>query len=88
MDHSVHDEEESLLERVGGILAKEPRLIRLPLKGRWSLSGYHGDLDATKQVIHQYLRGLTASSSWETTSIGERSQENIRYLLQTKWELG
>ena len=79
---------DDLFEKVGGILAKEPRLIHLPSQGKVVFVGdTHGDLDATQWVIHRYLgEPYRIVFLGDYVDRGERSQENIRYLLETKRE--
>ncbi len=77
-----------LLEEVEGLLEKEPRLIRLPSKGKVVFVGdTHGDLDASQEVIGRYL-----GPSYRIVFLGDyvdrgnRSEENILFLLRQKWE--
>ncbi len=79
---------EDLIEKVGKILEKEPRLIHLPSEGKAVFVGdTHGDLDATEQVIHQYLKKpYRIVFLGDYVDRGDYSEENIRYLLQLKLE--
>jgi predicted phosphodiesterase len=79
---------EDLLEKAGRVLEKESRLIHLPPEGRVVFVGdTHGDLDATEQVIHQYLkRPYRIVFLGDYVDRGDDSEENIRYLLHLKVE--
>ena len=79
---------EDLIEKVGRILEKESRLIHLPSEGKVVFVGdTHGDLDATEQVIHQYLKKpYRIVFLGDYVDRGDYSEENIHYLLNLKLE--
>lgn len=79
---------EDLVDQSSQIFEKEPRLIRLPSKGKAVFVGdTHGDLDASEKVIFHYLK-----SSYRIVFLGdyvdrgEDSEANILFLLQKKVE--
>ena len=81
-------DQESFFKEVGEILEKESRLIHLPSRGKIVFVGdTHGDVDATEQVIHHYLK-----TPYRITFLGDyidrgpSSRENILYLLHLKKE--
>jgi hypothetical protein len=78
----------NLFVKVGEVLAREPRLIHLPPQGRVVFVGdTHGDLDAARQVIHQYLkRSYRIVFLGDYVDRGNDSEENIHYLLEMKQE--
>jgi len=79
---------EDLLEKVGSVFEKEPRLIHLPLQGKVVFVGdTHGDLDASQQVIRQYLKKpYRIVFLGDYVDRGNYSKENIQYLLGLKLE--
>ena len=79
---------ENLFEKAGSIFEKEPRLIHLPSRGKVVFVGdTHGDLDATEQVIHQYLKkDYQIVFLGDYLDRGDYCEENIEYLLQMKLE--
>jgi predicted phosphodiesterase len=79
---------EDLIKKVGIILEKESRLIHLPSEGKVVFVGdTHGDLDATEQVIHQYLKKpYRIVFLGDYVDRGDYSEENIDYLLNLKLE--
>jgi len=79
---------EDLFEKVSRILEKESLLIHLPSKGSVVFVGdTHGDLDATKQVVHQYLKKpYRIVFLGDYVDRGDCSEENINYLLHMKLE--
>jgi predicted phosphodiesterase len=79
---------EDLFEKVGRILKKEPRLVRLPSQGKVVFVGdTHGDLEATQEVIRRYLkRPYRIVFLGDYVDRGDHSEENIHYLLQLKLE--
>ena len=79
---------EDLFTKVGNIFEKEPRLIHLPSLGKAVFVGdTHGDLDATQQVIHQYLKKpYRIVFLGDYVDRGDQSEENIHYLLSLKLE--
>jgi predicted phosphodiesterase len=79
---------EDLCAKAGSIVAKEPRLIRLPSSGKVVFVGdTHGDLDATERVLHQY-----AKEPYHLVFLGDyvdrgiQSEENLETLLNAKVE--
>ena len=77
-----------LIEKVSRILENESRLIHLPSEGKAVFVGdTHGDLDATEQVIDQYLKKpYRIVFLGDYVDRGEYSAENIHYLLNLKLE--
>lgn len=77
---------EHLFKEVERILENEPRLIHLPSQGKVVFVGdTHGDLDASQQVIHQYLKKTyRIVFLGDYVDRGEYSEENIQYLLGMK----
>ena len=77
---------EDLFEEVKRILDKEPRLIRLPSQGKGVFVGdTHGDLEATQEVIRRYLKKpYRIIFLGDYVDRGNRSEENIRFILKTK----
>jgi predicted phosphodiesterase len=79
---------EVLLEKVGKVLEKEPRLIYLPPQGKVVFVGdTHGDLDASEQVLRHYLKKpYRIVFLGDYVDRGDDSEENINYLLHMKIE--
>jgi predicted phosphodiesterase len=79
-------EREGLFEKVGSLIEKEPRLIRLPSQGKAVFVGdTHGDLEATEEVIRRYLKKpYRIVFLGDYVDRGNRSEENIHFLLGTK----
>jgi predicted phosphodiesterase len=77
---------EDLLEKVGRVFEREPRMIRLPVEGKVVFVGdTHGDLDASQQVIQRYLKKpYRIVFLGDYVDRGDYSEENIRYLLEMK----
>jgi len=77
-----------LLKKAEEVFEKEPRLIRLPSKGKVVFVGdTHGDLEAGQQVIQRYLkRPYRIVFLGDYVDRGNYSEENIRYLLRLKLE--
>jgi predicted phosphodiesterase len=77
-----------LFKEVGRIFEKEPRLIRLPSQGKVVFVGdTHGDLDASQEVIHRYLeKPYRIVLLGDYVDRGDRSEENIHFLLRQKRE--
>lgn len=75
-----------LLSKAGRILEREPRLIELPGSGRAVFVGdTHGDFEATRTVIDRYMREATRIVFLgDYVDRGEKSQENIDFLLKLK----
>jgi predicted phosphodiesterase len=79
---------ESLVEEVEKAFEKEPRLIHLPSEGKVVFVGdTHGDIDASQQIILRYLKKpYRIVFLGDYVDRGDRSEENIRYLLHQKRE--
>jgi hypothetical protein len=70
------------------ILARDNRLIRLPAKGKAVFVGdTHGDLDATQTVFRHYFKpGFVLVFLGDYVDRGDKSMENIEFLLEKKAE--
>jgi len=79
---------EDLFKKGGEIFEKEPRLIHLSSQGQIVFVGdTHGDLNATEQVVHRYLKKpYRIVFLGDYVDRGGQSAENIHFLLQLKWE--
>jgi len=79
---------EELCEKAAKKLEGEPKLIRLPSRGRAIFVGdTHGDLDATKKVLRRYLKPFyRIVFLGDYVDRGEESEENLQLLLETKLE--
>ena len=79
---------EDLFEKVGKVLEREPRLIHLPSQGKVVFVGdTHGDLNASERVIAQYFKKpYRIVFLGDYVDRGNRSEENIHYLLRLKSE--
>jgi predicted MPP superfamily phosphohydrolase len=75
-----------LLEKAVRMLEKEPRLIELPAQGKIVFVGdTHGDLDASQEVVDQYLKKpYRIVFLGDYIDRGQDSEKNIKYLLETK----
>jgi predicted phosphodiesterase len=80
--------QEDFLIETGKVLEKEPRLIHLPSQGKAVFVGdTHGDLQASREVVRRYLkRPYRIVFLGDYVDRGDRSEENIRFLLQMKSE--
>jgi predicted phosphodiesterase len=77
-----------LLEKVGRVFEREPRLICLPSEGKIVFVGdTHGDLDASQRVIGRYFKKpYRIVFLGDYVDRGHYSEENIHYLLHLKLE--
>jgi serine/threonine-protein phosphatase PP1 catalytic subunit len=77
---------EDLFRKARGIYEKEPRLISLPSQGKVVFVGdTHGDLEASQQVVHRYLKKpYHIVFLGDYVDRGDSSEENIQYLLGLK----
>jgi len=77
-----------LFEKAEKIFKKENRLIQLPVSGKAVFVGdTHGDLNATQKVIQCYLKEpYRIVFLGDYVDRGEKSLENIHYLLELKLE--
>ena len=81
-----YKDEEDLFSKVAGILAREPKLIQLPASGKAIIAGdTHGDIDATRSIIKQYLKGDNKIVFLgDYVDRGPCSRQNVHLLLSTK----
>ena len=79
---------EDLCEKAAKRLEGEPKLIRLPSRGRAIFVGdTHGDLDATEKVLRRYLKpSCRIVFLGDYVDRGKQSEENLQLLLETKLE--
>ena len=79
---------EELIDKVSKILEKESRLIQLPSEGKVVFVGdTHGDLEASQQVMQQYLgKPYRIVFLGDYVDRGDDSEKNIQYLLGLKLE--
>jgi predicted phosphodiesterase len=79
---------EELIDKASKILEKESPLIQLPSQGRVVFVGdTHGDLEASQQVMQQYLKKpYRIVFLGDYVDRGDDSEENIQYLLGLKLE--
>lgn len=79
---------EDLLEKAGRVFEKEPRLLSLPSQGKVVFVGdTHGDLEASREVVRRYLKKpYRFVFLGDYVDRGNKSEENIRYLLGLKLE--
>jgi predicted MPP superfamily phosphohydrolase len=79
---------EELFDKVSKVLEREPRLIHLPSEGKVVFVGdTHGDLDASERVIARYFKKpYRIVFLGDYVDRGNRSEENIHYLLRLKSE--
>jgi predicted phosphodiesterase len=79
---------EELIDKVSKIIENEPRLIQLSPEGKVVFVGdTHGDLEASQEVMQQYLRKpYRIVFLGDYVDRGVDSEENIQYLLGLKLE--
>ncbi len=75
-------------EEIRNCLKKEPRIIRLPEKGKAVFVGdTHGDVETTEEVLNRYFKpGYTLVFLGDYVDRGRSSRENISLLLARKLE--
>ncbi len=80
------EDEERLLEETAAILEGEPNLLELSSAGHAIFVGdTHGDFDATKKIIANYLRdGNKVVFLGDYVDRGPQPQQNINYLCLLK----
>lgn len=79
-------EQKDLFEKVGSLIEKEPRLVRLSPRGKTVFVGdTHGDLEAAQKVLRRYLKKpYRIVFLGDYVDRGDRSRENIHFLLEKK----